>query len=130
LKLQQAIDEDEGSSDDESEEESSSSEDEPEVEQKPKKGRILKAFEDSDDETNQKINTQEVPGRLQEATETPDILETPEDIVMASEPASDALFTTQDVVKTFGAAQDDLFDSPVMSDARTIEDIFSTQPCK
>jgi hypothetical protein len=126
--LKQAVDEDGGSSE-ESEEESSSSDDEPEVEQKPKKGRILKAFEDSDDEASQKDSkisledSEKDLGPLHEATEIPEQAK-------ASEAASDALFTTQDVVKIFGAAQDDLFDSPVTSDARTFEDIFSTQPCK
>lgn len=134
LFISQAVDEDESENESEedeaSDESSSSSDEEPETETAvPKKGRILKAFEDSDDESSKK--TEKIVAENVEMTEVEGESEKTDEIgeeMAVSEP----LFTTQDLSKptNFEATQDDLFASPAVSDARTYDDIFSTQPCK
>lgn len=95
----------------------------------------MKAFEDSDDE--EIIQPKETPMETQNIVSGTDkVAEDSENAVMSQsdpnflEPTSEPLFVTQDLLKPVETSQDDLFTPSTVSTARTLDDIFSTQPCK
>lgn len=120
---EEAVDEDESENESEDEESSSSSDEEPETEPTAhKKGRILKAFEDSDDESSKK--SEKIVAEEENVAA---------EVEMESFLMSEPLFTTQELLKPANveATQDDFFASPAVSEPKTFDDdIFSTQPCK
>lgn len=117
-----AVDEDASENDSESEESSSSSDDDEETypTTATKKGRILKAFVDSDDENQLEISSK---NSVQVESEVFDVVSQSQNVAIESE----AFDSTEDILPNVGTQDYDPF---VSQEVRESEDFRASQPCR
>lgn len=122
------MDEDASEDELEDDESSSSSEDE-EVEETtsgPKKSRILKVFEDSDDEDNKESRELIIDEKSEGLEIDSSVMEPVESQIVVTQDTEDL----QSAIKSVAVIESEDFDPFAISQRKHSDDPFSSQPCK